>query len=77
MWDIAKSRTRSLYGFGLAVDLVPASYGGRHVYWQWSRVLDRENWDRIPVSRRWSPPQAVIEAQQGPERPGRTHGSLS
>jgi len=60
--DIAKSQTRSLHGFGLAVDLVPRSYGGLHVYWQWSRVLDREGWFRIPLSQRWSPPQAVIEA---------------
>ena len=60
--DIAKSQTRSLHGFGLAVDLVPRSYGGRHVYWQWSRVLDREGWYRIPLSQRWSPPQPVIEA---------------
>jgi len=60
--DIAKSRTRSLHGFGLAVDLVPRSYRGRHVYWQWSRVLDREGWHRTPLSQRWSPPHAVIQA---------------
>jgi hypothetical protein len=60
--DIADSRTRSLHGFGLAVDLVPSSYGGRQVYWRWSRVLDREDWYRIPLTRRWSPPQAVITA---------------
>jgi len=60
--DIAKSRTRSLHGFGLALDLVPRSYGGRQVYWQWSRVQDREGWYRIPLSQRWSPPQEVIEA---------------
>jgi len=60
--DIADSRTRSLHGFGLAVDLVPSSYGGRQVYWRWSRVLDREGWYRIPLTQRWSPPQAVIMA---------------
>jgi len=59
---IAGSETRSLHSFGLAVDLEPSSYGGRHAYWRWSRVLDRENWFRIPLSRRWSPPPAVIQA---------------
>jgi hypothetical protein len=63
--EIAASRTRSLHGFGLAVDLVPSSYEGRHVYWRWSRALDRENWYRIPLARRWRPPPAVIEAFEG------------
>jgi hypothetical protein len=59
---IAGSQTPSLHAFGLAVDLVPSSYGGRHVYWRWSRALDRQNWYRVPPSQRWSPPQAVIRA---------------
>ena len=63
--EIAASRTRSLHGFGLAVDLVPSSYEGRQVYWRWSRVLHREDWYRIPLAQRWSPPQAVIEAFEG------------
>lgn len=60
--EIAGSDTRSLHSFGLAVDLEPSSYRGRHAYWRWSRVLDRENWFRIPPSQRWSPPPPVIEA---------------
>ena len=59
---IAGSPTRSHHAWGMAVDLVPKSYGGRAVYWQWSRVYDSEGWHRIPLERRWSPPQAVIEA---------------
>lgn len=59
--EIEGSETRSQHAWGLAVDLVPRSYHGRHVYWQWSRVYDREGWDRIPVEQRWSPPQAVIQ----------------
>ena len=60
--DIAGSPTPSLHAFGLALDLVPSSYHGRHVYWRWSRALDRQNWYRTPLSRRWSPPQAVVRA---------------
>ena len=59
---IAGSPTRSHHAWGMAVDLVPKSYGGRAVYWQWSQVYDNEGWHRIPLERRWSPPQAVIEA---------------
>jgi hypothetical protein len=59
--DIAGSPTRSHHAWGLAVDFVPGSYEGRHVYWRWSRVFDREGWDRIPVEERWSPPLPVVE----------------
>ena len=58
---IAGSPTRSHHGWGLAVDFVPDSYDGRHVYWRWSRALDREGWDDIPLDERWSPPRAVVE----------------
>jgi hypothetical protein len=58
--DIAGTSSPSQHGFGLAVDLVPRSYGGRHVYWRWSRALDREGWWRIPLERRWSPPASVV-----------------
>ncbi len=59
--EITGSDTRSYHSWGLAIDLVPASFRGRPVYWRWSRVLDSE-WYRIPPERRWSPPEAVIEA---------------
>lgn len=59
---IAGSNTRSYHAWGLAVDLVPESYGGKHVYWRWSRVFDREGWSRIPLARRWSPPRPVVKA---------------
>jgi len=59
---IAGSPTRSYHAWGMAIDFVPSSYDGRHVYWRWSRVYDREGWDRIPLEQRWSPPPAVVEA---------------
>jgi hypothetical protein len=60
--DIAGTQTRSYHAYGLAVDLVPLSYEGKHMYWRWSRVHNREGWSRIPLSRRWTPPQSVVEA---------------
>jgi hypothetical protein len=59
--DVAATQTQSYHGWGMAFDLVPASYGGRHVYWRWSRALDRQGWQRIPLEERWSPPAAAIE----------------
>jgi D-alanyl-D-alanine carboxypeptidase len=59
--EIAGSTTRSYHAWGMAVDLVPTSYGGRHVYWRWSEAIDEEGWDRIPIGERWSPPEPVIE----------------
>ena len=58
---IAGTKTRSQHAYGLAVDLVPRSYGGKAVYWRWSRALDREGWPRIPLSGRWSPPERVVQ----------------
>jgi len=59
--EIAGSGTRSQHAWGMAIDLVPRSYEGREVYWRWSRVFDAEGWYRIPIERRWSPQQPVIE----------------
>lgn len=59
--EIAGSGTRSQHAWGMAFDLVPTSYEGRHVYWRWSRVFHRDGWDRIPMEQRWSPPQQVID----------------
>jgi hypothetical protein len=58
--EIAGSPTRSHHAWGMAVDFVPNSYERLNVYWRWSRVYEEE-WHRIPVEQRWSPPQAVIE----------------
>jgi hypothetical protein len=58
--EIVGSASRSYHAWGLAVDLIPESYGRRQVYWKWSRVFNPQ-WHRIPIAKRWSPPQAVIE----------------
>ena len=58
---IAATATRSFHAWGLAFDLVPKSYEGRHVYWRWSRARDRAGWRSIPLEERWSPPEAAIE----------------
>jgi len=55
------TRTRSLHSYGLAIDLIPRTYGGKNAYWQWamSKVPD---WWTIPYERRWMVPLPVIKA---------------
>jgi hypothetical protein len=56
---IAGTRSRSYHSYGLAVDLEPASFGGRHTYWRWA--LDgNEEWYAIPYDQRWLVPTAVV-----------------
>ena len=55
------TRTRSYHSYGLAIDLIPRSYGGRHPYWRWA--MDKEpDWWAVPYERRWMPPAALVEA---------------
>jgi hypothetical protein len=55
------TRSRSYHSYGIAVDLVPRSYGGRHVYWRWS-MEHNEDWYAIPYARRWMVPEAAVRA---------------
>jgi hypothetical protein len=63
--NIAGSGSRSYHSYGLAVDLVPRSFSGLPVYWRWASEAGWTDWWRIPVARRWSPPQPVIDAFEG------------
>ena len=55
------TRVQSMHGFGLALDLIPKSFNRKEVYWKWSRVFNKK-WYKIPLNKRWSPPQEVIDA---------------
>ena len=59
--DIAGSANRSMHSYGIAVDFIPADYGGKHVYWRWSRDYLKEWW-AIPISQRYRIPPAVVTA---------------
>jgi hypothetical protein len=52
---------RSYHSYGLALDLVPRSTEGKHVFWLWSAAR-MWNWERIPLGFRWRPPEEVIKA---------------
>ena len=55
------TRSRSLHSYGLAVDIIPKTYGGRATYWLWA-MNRTPDWWTVPYARRWMPPLAVVAA---------------
>ncbi len=55
------TRSRSYHSYGLAVDLIPKSYGGKAAYWMWAANRTRKWWE-IPYERRWMVPEKVVSA---------------
>jgi hypothetical protein len=58
--EIAGTRSRSYHSYGIAVDLAPKSFGGRHTYWRWA-LPQTEEFYAIPYERRWMVPQQIVE----------------
>ncbi|MCL2243076.1 MAG: M15 family metallopeptidase [Treponema sp.] len=62
LWrNIAETQSRSYHSYGLAVDLIPRSWGGRETYWLWAAER-RSDWWNISYNNRFHPPAAVIKA---------------
>jgi len=59
--DVAGTATRSYHSYGLALDFIPRSYGGKSSYWRW--VMPRnEDWWTTPYNRRWMIPLSIVAA---------------
>ncbi|MDR3304103.1 MAG: M15 family peptidase [Treponema sp.] len=58
--NVSQTQSRSFHAYGVAIDLLPASYKGE-TYWQWTAAKKIEFW-AVPYERRVHPPQAVIKA---------------
>lgn len=58
---IADTQTRSYHSYGVAVDILPKSLGGKETYWLWA-ARSKPEWWNIPYSDRFHPPAAVIKA---------------
>jgi hypothetical protein len=58
---IAGTRSRSYHSYGIAIDLVPKSYRGLHVYWRWAMPQEKE-WYSLPYERRWMVPLPFVRA---------------
>jgi len=59
--NIADTQSRSYHSYGLAVDIMPKSYGGKETYWLWASDK-RPDWWNISYNERYHPPAAVIKA---------------
>ena len=59
--NIADTQSRSFHSYGLAVDLLPKSLGGKESYWLWA-LRKRPDWWNVPYSDRFHPPDKVIKA---------------
>jgi hypothetical protein len=59
--NIADTQTRSFHAYGLAIDILPKSLGGKETYWLWAAGRNLEWWN-IPYNGRFHPPDAVIKA---------------
>jgi hypothetical protein len=59
--DIAQTQSRSFHAYGLAVDLLPKSLGGKETYWLWA-MRKKPEWWNISYNERYHPPAAVIKA---------------
>ncbi|MDR3276012.1 MAG: M15 family metallopeptidase [Treponema sp.] len=58
---IADTESRSFHAYGIAIDLLPASTGGRAAYWLWTADYN-PRWWAVPYEQRLHPPDAVIRA---------------
>lgn len=59
--DVAGTATRSYHSYGLALDLIPRSYGGKAAYWRWV-MENTEQWWTTPYEKRWMVPLSVVAA---------------
>jgi hypothetical protein len=59
--NIADTQSRSFHAYGAAIDLLPASTGGRATSWLWTARNNAEWWT-VPYEKRLHPPEAVIKA---------------
>jgi len=58
--NVAGSLSRSNHSYGIAIDILPQSLGGKETYWQWASQRGKEWWN-IPYEDRYHPPDAVIK----------------
>lgn len=58
--SISDSGSRSFHSLGIAVDVLPKGWKNKNVYWSWRKDWDSK-WYLVPLNKRWSPPQKVIE----------------
>ena len=62
-WRIIDGTNRkSFHSFGIALDILPKSQGGKQIFWSWAADKFPKTWMLVPLSNRWMPPDSVISA---------------
>jgi hypothetical protein len=51
----------SFHAYGAALDVIPAYYGGKQVYWRWAMKASPE-WYSLPYENRFMPPMSFVQA---------------
>ncbi|MDR0504132.1 MAG: M15 family metallopeptidase [Treponema sp.] len=59
--NIAESQNRSNHSYGLAIDILPKSFGGKETYWLWTSQNKKTDWWSIPYNQRYHQPDEVIK----------------
>ena len=59
---IAGTKRKSFHSLGIALDVLPKSQGGKHIFWSWAKERHPDDWMLIPLKNRWMPPKSVVEA---------------
>ena len=59
--NVADTQSRSFHSYGVAVDILPRSLGGKETYWLWAS-RHKPDWWNISYNNRYHPPDAVILA---------------
>jgi hypothetical protein len=57
--NIAGTNTLSLHSFGIALDILPFNFNGKHSYWRWTRAQNKE-WFEVSVEERYMPPKSFV-----------------
>lgn len=53
--------TLSNHSFGIALDVIPKDYAGKHAYWRWF-MDEYTEWYSLPWDRRYIPPESFVKA---------------
>lgn len=61
-WRIIDGTSRkSFHSYGIAIDILPKSQGGKQIFWSWAADKYPTTWMLVPLKNRWMPPDSVIK----------------
>lgn len=59
--SVRDTESRSFHSIGLAIDILPKGYYQKSIYWAWQKQWQPDSWYMLPLEKRWSPPQRIIQ----------------